>query len=121
VPAGVPDDGVPLTAAEHPDPSTTNSTANPSTKRACRRLPATRPSSTSVAIAHSILVSSMCARSAGGRPGKILLGCGHSMPRAVVVTIRFAVEALDPFRVTEFGEIVQVPACNAPPQAKLTA
>jgi len=47
-------------------------------------------------------------------------GCGPSMPRAVVVTITFVVEALDPFRVTELGEIVQVPACGAPLQAKLT-
>jgi len=43
------------------------------------------------------------------------------MPRAVVVIVRVAVEALDPFRVTELGEIAQVPACGAPLQAKLTA
>jgi len=42
------------------------------------------------------------------------------MPRAVVVTVSVAVEALDPFRVTEFGEIVQVPAGGAPLQARLT-
>jgi len=62
--------------------------------------------------------------SAGGRPGKIHLGSGRgpsSMPRAVVVIVRVAVEALDPFRVTELGEIAQVPACGAPLQAKLTA
>jgi len=57
-----------------------------------------------------------------GSPGKIHRGpgCGPSMPRAVVVTVSVAVEALDPFRVTEFGEIVQVPACGAPLQARLT-
>jgi len=115
---------VPLTSPEHPaDPRTTSSTANPSTKRACRRLPTRRPSSASIAITHSVLVSSMCALGAGGRPRKIHLGSGRgpSMPRAVVVIVRVAVEALDPFRVTELGEIAQVPACGAPLQAKLTA
>ena len=65
----------------------------------------------------------MCVPGAGGRPGKIHLGSGRgpSMPRAVVVIVRVAVEALDPFRVTAFGEIVQVPACGAPLQARLTA
>lgn len=121
VPAGVPVTiVVPLTNPEHPAPCTTINIANASDRRICRRLPTTMVASRArIAISHGIFVGSLCLR----RAGKIHRGPapGPTIPWAVVVTVMVVVEALDPFRVTVLGEIVQVPAWGAPLQLRFTA